>query len=230
MKKLIWIGVAVSAMFVMACGGSKREVNLADLAGIDPVVLEALKDEEHAISTARIELAAAREAETRSKAALKAVETELGAETADRKAAEAELKAAKKNEDSARIEQASALLEQTEADLDADRRLLRWKKQVVDAAGARSKAAAALVELRRAELQAARARLVAQSGSGMEEKYDIAKFEASVQSLRNDYDRARARMQDEQARAENLRRSWRAVATPTDVNRFDTTPQPAATR
>lgn len=209
--------IALVVVYLSLCGASfagqaKYRVDLVDLASVGIDRLESLMEEEHALASANVLLAAAKHAEAQAKGGVKTAKRVVDAEEADQKAAESELKAAKKNQDADRTRVAEVLVANTKSDLQTARLLVRWKEQEARARRADVARAKAAIDVKTAELELAKAKLILEAEVPAAEKYDIGAYSERLNQRVGESNKATSRAEREDDKALALKAEWIKLA------------------
>ncbi|MCK6528318.1 hypothetical protein L6R50_12430 [Myxococcota bacterium] len=206
--------LALTAATASSCAtGLKHTVALADVHRAGEEALASLAPIHHAAYLARVRaqgtLAAVAEVAAEIPVAGKAIELAR----ADLRAAEAEVAAAKLDSDTNRLRAAEDRLARDRTAVQAAEARLAWSKLQKAAHEKASAQAEAEVVLRDAELEEARARLVAgQDASKASRIYLLSDFARQAEGARATYRKAAQVAEGAQRDADIARRSWEALA------------------
>lgn len=218
-RKVARLAMVLAALFTLitcaipaAAARLKHKVAVADVAQVDEVALDELRDASHAVMVSETAAGgmAARVKEAR--AEVNRSQEQVRAEAADMAAAKAERKAAGKNEDEARLEAAEELLSGSRDSLAQARAHLRWARRSLDAHKAERDRADAALALARAELELARVRLLADQRVPAAENYAAADFYAQVTQHTTKLRKVTETAMRKEQRALEARVTWGAYA------------------
>ena len=112
------------------------------------------------------------------------------------------------------------LIEATKSDLKTANLLVKWKEQEVKARTADVAMAKAAVDLKGAELELAKAKLISDSDSPVSEKYALTDYQDRLAQRLTEHGKAASRSQREGAKATELKTTWLKLANIQDVERF----------
>lgn len=199
-------------VWLLACAHTPidHEVEPADMAALGPTRLEALDPAEKDLADAQSNASLAEQAEVDAARDVSAAEAALAGIEADIDASKAEMKAAEVNRDKRRRDAARDKLNDLERELVQKRALLDWKEAALVAAEANTAAARALVDVRHAQLEFNRVKLLEDEGRA--DDYRISEFLDQLADARGRWERAEERAEEMAIRAEEQRREYEDVA------------------
>lgn len=192
----------------VAWAGAKPEVELKDLSKVGETQLGSLKDAEHAVTLAETNLEGAKGRAKELKTEMKDAKDAMAAAKANISAAKAEHKAAKTNADDGRKAKAGADLETAKVSLGDAKAKLQWATKEADYQHALSTQYDAEVDMRRAELELARVRLLHESGDDSSGKYLISDFEVQLDKAQASWAKAEAKANKSHVKAEQAQSKW----------------------
>ena len=199
-------------LWILGCalrGPVPHEVDLADLAPLAPAGLQALQDEEHALSVARTLHAGAEEEEKRAADRVEEARNRRKQEKLEFDVASANLDAAEESGDASRRGLAKGYLEEARRQREAAEAAERWQELSLDAARQETRLAEARVTLREAELEMARFELVATAEQGR--GYMRSDFTEQLRDAQQRYDEAQRAYDEASERALRAYDQWKQL-------------------